>query len=192
MLDELGIELIYANTSEAKGKIERMNETIQNRLLNDVIRFGIKNYDELNIWFNDYYINYINRKFAYEPKEEETEFVPLEDTDLTKIICLKEERIILAGNMISYKNHYYIPINKDGTDFIIYKGTKVEVWEDIFNNSIIRISKNKTIYNTRLVEGHRIDPIKKEQKRIQDQKELERLFRERDERLKARANEVSS
>ena len=94
--------------------------------------------------------------------------------------------------MISYKNHYYIPINKDGTDFIIYKGTKVEVWEDIFNNSIIRISKNKTIYNTRLVEGHRIDPIKKEQKRIQDQKELERLFRERDERLKARANEVSS
>ena len=32
------------------------------------------------------------------------------------------------------------------------------------------------------------DYIKKEQKRIQDQKELEKLFRERDERLKARAN----
>lgn len=31
MLDELGIELIYANTPQAKGKIERMNETIQNR-----------------------------------------------------------------------------------------------------------------------------------------------------------------
>lgn len=191
MLDELGIDLVYANTSEAKGKIERMNETIQNRLLNDVIRFGIKNYDELNIWFNSYYINYINRKFAYNPREEETEFIPLGNTDLTKIRCLKEERIILSGNMIFYKNHYYIPINKDGKDFIFYKGTKVEVWEDIFNNSI-RISKNKTVYNTRLIEGHRIDPIKKEQKRIQDQKELERLFRERDERLKAKANEVSS
>ena len=186
MLDELGIDLVYVNTSEAKGKIERMNETIQNRLLNDVIRFGIKNYDELNIWFNDYYINYINRKFTYDQKEEDTKFVPLDDTDLTKIMCLKKERIILAGNMISYKNHYYIPINKDGKDFIFYKRTKVEVWEDIFNNSIIRISKNKIVYNTRLVEEHRIDPIKKEQK------ELERLFRERDERLKARANEVSS
>ena len=34
MLEELGIELIYANSSEAKGKIEKMNYTIQNRLLN--------------------------------------------------------------------------------------------------------------------------------------------------------------
>lgn len=89
--------------------------------------------------------------------------------------------------MISYKNNYYIPIDKDGNDFIFYKGTKVEVWQDIFNPSIIRICEDKVIYNTRHIEGHIQDPIKKEQKRIQDQKELERLFRERDERLKARA-----
>ena len=36
MLEELGIKLIYANSSEAKGKIEKMNYTIQNRLLNDI------------------------------------------------------------------------------------------------------------------------------------------------------------
>ena len=36
-----------------------------------------------------------------------------------------------------------------------------------------------------MVEGHRKDPVKREQKRIQDQKELKKLFRERDERLKA-------
>lgn len=183
MSEELGIELIYANTAEAKGKIEKMNQTIQNRLLNDIIRFKIKTYDELNKWFNDYYIDYINKKFSYEPKEEETEFIPLESTDLTKIMYLKEERTILNGNMISYKNHYYIPINEDGTDYIFYKGTKVEVWEDIFDNKIIKIFKNKNIYNTRLIEGHRINPEKREQKRIQDQKVLEQLFRERDERL---------
>ena len=44
MLEELGIELIYANSSEAKGKIEKMNYTIQNRLLNDIKRFNIKTY----------------------------------------------------------------------------------------------------------------------------------------------------
>ena len=43
------------------------------------------------------------------------------------------------------------------------------------------------VYNTRKVEGHRKNPIKREQKRIQNQKELGKLFRERDERLKARA-----
>lgn len=187
MLEELGIELIYANTSEAKGKIEKMNETIQNRLLNDIKRFNIKTYEELNKWFNDFYIDYINKKFAYEPKEDETEFVPLDDTDLTKIMCLKEERTILNGNIISYKNHYYIPINDDGTDYVFYKGTKVEVWQDVFDKEIIRIFKNKKIYNTRLIKGHRQDPVKREQKRINDKKELEKLFRERDERLKARA-----
>ena len=187
MLDELGIELIFANTSQAKGKVEKMNETLQNRLLNDIIRFKIKTYDELNEWFNEFYVDYINKKFAYEPKEEETEFIPLDDTDLTKIMCIKDERTILNGNMISFGNHYYIPVNDDGTDYVFYKGTKVEVWVDIFK-PIVRIYKNNKLYNTRMIKGHRIDPIKKKQKRIQDQKELEKLFRERDERLKARAN----
>lgn len=187
MLEELGIELIYANTGEAKGKIENKNKVVQNRLLNDIKRFNIKTYDELNKWFNNYYIDYLNKKFAYKPKEEETEFVPLDNTDLTKIMCLKVERTILNGNMVSYKNNYYIPINEDDSDYIFYKNTKVEVWEDVFDNKNIRISKDKKVYNTRLIEGHRIDPVIREQKRIQDQKELEKLFRERDERLKARA-----
>ena len=190
MLDELGIELIFANSPEAKGKIEVMNKTIQNRLLNDIKRFNIKTYDELNKWFNKFYIPYLNKKFSYPPKEEESEFIPLSNTDLTKIFCIKEERVILNGNMISYKNEYYVPINNDN-DYIFYKGTKVEVWSDVFNNNI-RIFKNDKLYNTRKVEGHRIDPIKKEQKRIQNQKDLEQVLRERDERLKARANKVSS
>ena len=191
MLDELGIELIFADSHEAKGKIEHMNKTLQGRLLNDIKRFNIKTYEELNKWFNKYYIKYINNKFAYEPKENESEFIPLGKTDLSKIMCIKDDRTIINGNMISYKNHFYIPINKDNSDYVFYKGTKVEVWEDVFNGTV-RIYKNKTLYNTREIEGHYQDPIKKEQKRIQDQKMLEQLFKERDERLKARANKMSS
>lgn len=185
MLDELGIELIYANTAEAKGKIEKMNNTIQNRLLNDIRRFKIKTYEELNRWFNDYYIDYINRKFAYKPAEEESEFVPLGDTDLSTIMCIKAERTILNGNMVSINNEYYIPINANGSDYVFYKGTKVEVWQDVFDLTV-RIFKNGKIYNTRKAPGHRIDPVKKEQKRIQDQKDLEKVLRERDERLSQR------
>ena len=186
MLDELGIELIYANTAEAKGKIENKNKVVQNRLLNDIIRFKIKTYDELNKWFNDYYIDYLNKKFSYSPKEKESEFIPLGNTDLTKIMCIKGNRTILNGNMISINNEYYIPIDNDGNDFIFYKGTIVEVWKDVFNGNV-RIFKNNKIYNTRKINGHRIDMEKKKQKRIDEQKQLEILIRERDERLKARA-----
>ena len=186
MLDELGIELIYANTAEAKGKIENKNKVVQNRLLNDIIRFKIKTYDELNKWFNDYYIDYLNKKFSYSHKEKESEFIQLGNTDLTKIMCIKGNRTILNGNMISINNEYYIPIDNDGNDFIFYKGTIVEVWKDVFNGNV-RIFKNDKIYNTRKINGHRIDMEKKKQKRIDDQKQLEILIRERDERLKARA-----
>lgn len=188
MLDELGIELIYANTAQAKGKIENKNKVVQNRLLNDIRRFNIKSYDELNKWFNDYYIDYLNKKFSYPPLEEETEFIPLGNTDLSKIMCIKADRTILNGNMVSVNNEYYIPINNDGTDFVFYKGTTVEVWKDVFNGNA-RIFKNNKIYNTRKINGHRVDMKKKEQKRIDDQKQLEILLRERDERLKARAKQ---
>ena len=186
MLDELGIELIYANTPQAKGKIENKNKVVQNRLLNDIKRFNIKTYDELNKWFNDYYIDYLNKKFSYPPLGEETDFIPLDNTDLSTIMCIKVDRKILNGNMISINNNYYIPINSDGSDFVFYKGTTVEVWQDVFTNDI-RIFKNNKIYNTRKIEGHRVDMKKKEQKIIDDQKQLEVLLRERDERLKARA-----
>ncbi len=192
MLEALGIELIYANSPEAKGKIEKMNFTIQNRLLNDIIRFNIKTYDELNEWFNSYYIKYINKKFAYEPKEKETEFVPLDGVDLSTIFCIKDTRTILNGNMISVNNEYYIPIDENGNDYVFYKGTKVEVWQDVFNSKLVRIFKNNKVYGTRHIEGHRINPVKREQKIIDDQKMLEQVLRERDERLKARANKVSS
>lgn len=182
MLDELGIELIYANTPQAKGKIEEKNFVIQNRLLNDIKRFNIKSYSELNKWFNDYYIGYLNKKFSYLPKENETEFIPLENIDLSKIFCIKNERKILNGNMISFENNYYVPINKDGSDCIFYKGTIVEVWKDVFNNTI-RIKKDKTIYNTRKIEEHFRDNEKIKQRRIDDQKQLEILIKERDERL---------
>ena len=191
MLDELGIELIYANTPEAKGKIENKNKVVQNRLINDIKRFNIKTYEELNKWFNEYYIDYLNHKFSYPPKEEETEFIPLGNTDLTKIMCIKGERTILNGNMISVNNEYYIPIDDNNNDSISYIGTTVEVWKDVFDGTV-RIFKSNKIYNTRKINGHRIDMEKKKQKRIDEQKQLDILIKERDERLKARANKVSS
>lgn len=186
MLDELGIELIYANSPEAKGKIENKNKVVQNRLINDIKRFNIKTYEELNKWFNDYYIDYLNNKFSYPPKEEETEFVPLGDTDLTKIMCIKGNRTILSGNMISINNEYYIPINNDDSDFVFYKGTIVEVWKDVFDGTV-RIFKNNKIYNTRKIEGHRMDMNKKKQKIIDNQKQLDILIKERNDRLKSKS-----
>ena len=42
MCEDLGINIIAANTPQAKGKVEKWNNTIQNRLVNDIKRYNIK------------------------------------------------------------------------------------------------------------------------------------------------------
>ena len=191
MCEDLGINIIAANTPQAKGKVEKWNNTIQNRLINDIKRYGIKSIDELNIFFNDFYCNYLNEKYAYEPKENETAFVSLGNTDLSNILCIRDKRMILSGNMFSWRNNYYQILDQDNSIKLIYKGTVIQVFENVLTKKV-KVEYYNIFYETKKIEGHKQDPIKREQMRIDNQKQLEQVLKERDERLKARANKVSS
>ena len=184
MCEDLGINMIAANTPQAKGKVEKWNNTIQNRLVNDIKRFNIKSVDELNKFFNDFYCHYLNQKYAYEPKEEESNFVPLDNIDLSNILCVREERKMLDGNVVSWKNNYYQIINEDGSIKSIFKGTKLLVYQNVLTK-VIRVKYYNHFYNTIQIEGHRQDPVKREQLRIDNQKQLEQVLKERDERVQA-------
>lgn len=172
-------------------KVEKWNNTIQNKLINDIKRYKIESIDELNKFFNDYYCNYLNQKFAYEPKDNNSAFVPLDNIDLSNILCRRDTRTILNGNMISWNNNYYQILDKDNSINQIYKGTEVKVFENILTK-VIRVKYYNKFYETKQIEGHRQNPVKREQMRIDNQKQLEQVLRERDERSKARANKVSS
>ena len=191
MCEDLGINIIAANTPQAKGKVEKWNNTIQNRLINDIKRYGIKSIDELNIFFNDFYCNYLNEKYAYELKENETAFVSLDNTDLSNILCIRDKRTILSGNMFSWRNNYYQILNQDNSIKLIYKGTEIQVFENVLTKKV-NVKYYNIFYETKKIEGHRQDPVKREQMRIDNQKQLEQVLKERDERLKARATKVSS
>lgn len=148
---DLGINQIAALTPEAKGKVERMNKTLQNRLLNDIKRFNIKTYSELNEWFNSYYKKYLNKKFAYKPKEKEKAFVKLGKTNLEYILCTRQERTILDGCVFSYKEHYYKILTSENEIKTLFKGTKVMVYENILNQKIY-IKYYDKFYNTQVLQ----------------------------------------
>jgi len=63
MLDDLGVRMIFANAPQAKGRVERYNLTGKLGLVNDIIRFGMEGYDQLDSWFNEFCVEYLNRKF---------------------------------------------------------------------------------------------------------------------------------
>jgi RNA binding exosome subunit len=93
--------------------------------------------------------------------------------------------------MISWNNNYYQILDKDNSIKQIYKGTEIQVFENVLTK-VVRIKYYNIFYETKQIEGHRQDHIKREQMRIDNQKQLEQVLKERHERLKARANKVSS
>ena len=70
----------------------------------------------------------------------------------------------------------------------IYKGTEIQVFKNVLTK-VIKVKYYNSFYDTKKIEGHYRDPIKREQMRIDNQKQLEQVLRERDERLKARAKQ---
>ena len=177
MCKELGINMIFANTPQAKGKVEKANDTVQQRLLNDIKRFNIKDVEQLNEWFNDFYIGYLNKKFAYPPKEKDTEFIPLpKDIDLSNIFCLKVERKVLNGNCVSYSNNYYVPISDDNVPVPLYKSSTVQVWIDVFDTTKVRIAYKNNIYLTRCIPRKKPNNEVVSHKKINNQKEMQEIL----------------
>lgn len=149
MMDDLWIEFIFANTPQAKGRIERYNGSVQRRIPNDIIRFGIKDYTELNKWFNSFYIPYINKKFSFIPLDPHDAFVPLDGYDLSQIFTLRYTRTI-NNDMFSLEGNYYCLIDDNGEKIHIINDTKVSVRVDVFTQEI-KVLRYGKLFNTVLV-----------------------------------------
>lgn len=136
MMSDLGIRMIYANSPQAKGRVERYNRTAQLRLPVDVVRFGVSGYDELNGWFNDWYAPYLNGKFSYAPREPESAFTPLpEGVDLSRVFRTRDTRVAKAG-VVSWGAGLYALVDSDGVIFDAPSPTRVGVHVDALTEEL--------------------------------------------------------
>lgn len=95
-LDQLGIELICANSPQAKGRVERANRTLQDRLVKEMLLDKINDIDTANAWCMQYVERY-NAQFAYPPASELDKHMPLSvNEDLTLILTTREMRKLTA------------------------------------------------------------------------------------------------
>lgn len=116
MMDDLGVRMVFANSPQAKGRVERYNLTEQLRLVNDIIRFGIEDYEQLDSWFNEFYIDYLNRKFSFPPAEPGSEFSRLSPSfDYSSVFRIRLTRVA-RGGMISYEMGLYWMVDGDGVN----------------------------------------------------------------------------
>ena len=124
---ELGIQHIKANTPQAKGRIERLWETLQDRLPVELRLLGIENIEEANGVLPSL-IEKHNEKYAVRASEEKSAYTPLgEGVSLEYVFSMRVTRKIGSGNSISYKNGIYVP--DDGGKSNFSAKTVVEVRE---------------------------------------------------------------
>lgn len=123
IMDVLGIELIAASTSQAKGRIERLWETLQDRLYTEFKINNITTIDEANKFLPKYIEKY-NKKFAVEPESNETKFVPLPPyVDLDILLTSKFTRVIDNSGTFSINNKKFQVIDND-----ILPNTKIDIY----------------------------------------------------------------
>jgi transposase len=107
-LEELGVEVIYADSAQAKGRVERAWGTFQDRLCSELRLHNISTIDGANHYLFEEFLPKHDRKFAHPAKEPGSAYRPvLKGLNLNNIFCIKEERTVAPDNTISYKSRYY-------------------------------------------------------------------------------------
>ena len=108
IVERLGIDMFPANSPQAKGRVERLWDTLQSRLPVEFALRGINSVKEANTFLQKDYINIFNEQFKVEPEESYSAFVPVPHTeDLDRLLCVKLERILSSGSTISIQNKLF-------------------------------------------------------------------------------------
>jgi transposase len=113
-MTELGITIIPARSPQAKGRVERLWETLQSRLPVEFKIAGITTIDQANEFLMRYVLLF-NTTFAVEPENVESAFRPLpSNLNVDEILCVKLTRCVDAGGVFSFYNRHFKVIAAQG------------------------------------------------------------------------------
>ena len=106
---DLGIELIFANSPEAKGRIERAFGTLQDRLVAELEFENIISMKEANNYLQQKFIpGYWNKNLTVEPEDPVSSYRPIpKDISLEDIFVIKEYRKVKKDHTFSYQGKTY-------------------------------------------------------------------------------------
>jgi hypothetical protein len=141
-MQELEIAIICANTPQAKGRVERVNFTLQDRLVKEMRLLNISSMEEGNAYLPEFMEDF-NRRFAVVPRSNhDAHHQLLLKANLSQILTWQDTRIISKSLSIQFKNVVYqiqtdrptyawrkakvtVCLEEDGKVTILYKGKEL-------------------------------------------------------------------
>lgn len=128
---ELGIEIIYANSPQAKGRVERFNGIHQDRLIKEMKLKNIKDCETANKFLVDYYWKKNNEKFGKKAISDKNMHIPLrEDQDIRNFVCYYYDRILSRDFVIRLNNRFFQITNNQDIEISYGSKVTIKVWLD--------------------------------------------------------------
>jgi len=140
ILDELNIDLIAANSSQAKGRIERLWNTLQDRLVTEFRVNNIKTIEEANTFLPEFLEKY-GQKFGFKAEKTSSKFIELPKyVNLDTLLCTKFTRTLDNAGCFSFLGEKFqviadnlVPKTKVTVLMSKKLGIKVEYREKIYD-----------------------------------------------------------
>ena len=127
-MKDLGVKIIFANSPQAKGRIERANRTLQDRLVKELRLQDISTIEEANAFLPQFIKEY-NRKFAVIPRSSDNAHRPLlKEHNLELIFTLHSFRTLSKNLTFQYANTIYQVVPNKSS--IALRKAKVAIRED--------------------------------------------------------------
>ncbi|MEX5381367.1 ISNCY family transposase, partial [Acinetobacter towneri] len=187
VLSTLNIDIIFANSPQAKGRVERANRTLQDRLIKEMRLEGIYSIEQANAWL-PCFIEQFNRKFAnmaFNPKDLHRTVTETAE-ELDDVFTWREPRRVTNSLTITYDKCVYLLENTeenkrligkylefleypDGTVAIEHQGRKINY--SIFDK-LSQLNQREVVENKRL--GAVLNHIQQQHEELEQQNKRNR------------------
>jgi transposase len=144
-MQELGIQILCANSPQAKGRIERANQTLQDRLVKELRLRGISDMEAGNAYLPEFCADF-NRRFAVLPRSSHDTHRPLLKTENLDVILTHQETRTLSKNLTVQFKHVIYQIQSDRPDYTL-RNAQVTVCENA-KGEVTILYKNKPLSYT--------------------------------------------
>lgn len=153
-MHSLAVELIFANSPQARGRGERINGSFQDRLVAELDHHHITDPAQATDYLNRVFIPKYAKRFGVKPRDPGPAFRPIpEGLDLRTVLCAASTREVANDNTISYRGRSYQL--KPNTRSATIAGSQVSV-QEWFDGSIhVRHERAGTIAVVPLLDSHR-------------------------------------
>jgi transposase len=174
LLQELGITSIAANSPQAKGRVERLWQTFQDRLVSELRLAGARTKDEANQVLDRFLPEY-NRRFTVQAKEPGSAYRrPPPDFKPEEFFCFKYHRMVGVDNVVRFEHQRFqvlptplrqsyarcrveVQVRLDGSTAIYYKGQPLNVCPAPLEATALRNSQAAKVVKTT---GQPVKPVK--------------------------------